>query len=620
VVASPSVAQAGTAEAERAPAERQERASRARARGLASVARTPAWLLTAGLALLYLLLAPTTSDLAAAAYRSDLFSRVGFTLWDNSWYGGHHLPAYSLLAPPLGALLGPRLLAALAMTSASALFAALVRGGFNPRAERAAALWFAFGAGVELFTNRVPFELGLALGIAALLAARKTRGGRRRRRVSAAVLALALALLCPLASPVAGAFLALGALAWAFGGERGPKRFASEQDQPVAETAERLASRPRKLLPWAIACAALVPIALLAAAFPEGGTEPFVATAFGPALAATLALALAIPRRSRALRAGVLLYALALIACWLVPSPVGGNVSRLGALLAGPLLACALIAQPAGTYVERRHRTAGPRSWLPRGWRAPTLLALAPLLLYWQLRAPIADYASSLGEPATNASYYRPLLAELARLGIGYGARPTRLEVVPPRDHGEARWVAAHVPLARGFERQLDVDYDGVFYADGDASGKGVSTLQAERYRGWLSRNAVSYVALPDAPLDYSASAEARLLDSEPGWLHEVWRSQHWRLFEVLTPTPLAEPPGSLSALSADSFALRAPRAGSYLVRVRFTPYWSLSSGRGCVQRGHEGWTKVQARAPGVLRVGIDFSPLRVIERGPRCR
>jgi len=618
-VASPSVAQASTAavEEERAGA-RARRARRLRA----AVARIPAWLLTAGIALLYLLLAPASSDLAAAGYRSELFSRVGLTLWDNGWYGGHHLPAYSLLAPPLGALLGPQLLGALAMTATAALFAALVRGGFNPRAERAAALWFAFGAGVELFTNRIPFELGLTFGLAALLAGRRTRGGRRRRRRLAAVLAVLLALLSSLASPVAGAFLALAALSWALGGERGPKRFAASHDVPGEEgtSLPREERLPRARLPWALAIAALVPIALLAVAFPEGGAEPFLATAFYPALLATLALALAIPRRRRALRAGAVLYALALIACYFLSSAVGGNVDRLGALLAGPLLICALIEQPAGTYVERKHRTAGPRSWLPRGWRASALLVLAPLLLYWQVRAPIADYLSSFDEPATRASYYQPLLAELARLGIGYGARPARIEAVPTRDHDEARFLAPHVPLARGFERQLEVRYDGFFYRGGGASGEAVSALAPARYRSWLSRNAVAYVALPDAPLDYSARAEAALLRGGAGGLREVWRSRHWRLFAVPATMPLAQPPAELTQLGTDSFALRAPRAGSFLVRVRFTPYWALRSGRGCVRRGAEGWTEVQARAPGQLRVDIDFSLQRVFERGPRCR
>ena len=608
-VASPSVAEAS------AVAE-QPRAVGAAWRQWAST--LPAWLLTAAFALLYLLLSPASSDLAAADYRSDLFSDVGFTLWDNGWYGGHHLPAYSLLAPPLGTLIGTQLLGALAVTVSAALFAVLVRGGFTPRAERVAALWFAFGVGIELFTNRIPFELGVTVAIGALVAARASRApGRRRRRLALACLALALALACPLASPVAGAFLALAALAWALGGRLGQKRFADEHDPPPGNQRPGLR---RALLPVALLCAALVPTALAAIAFPEGGSEPFVASAFFPPLAATLALAFAIPRRRRALRAGAVLYALTLIACYAVPTPVGGNVDRLGALLAGPLLACALVSQPPGTYVERRHRTAGWRTWLPRGWRAPALLVLAPLMLFWQVRAPLADFASGVSDPATSGSYYQPLLGELSRLGLGYAARPARVEVPPTRDHGEARWVATQVPMARGWERQLDLRYDAILYENTGVSEESSDSLGAASYRAWLSRNAVSYVALADAPLDYSETAEAKLLRAGQSYLHELWRSPHWRLFEVLSATPLAQPPSTLRRLGTDFFALHAPRAGTFEVRVRFTPYWELVRGRGCVQRGPEGWTQVRARVPGTLRVGIDFSLSRVFDRGPRCR
>jgi hypothetical protein len=604
--APPSLAQPSAA-----PATEQARTERpAWRRWAVPVSTLPAWTLTAALALLYLLAAAASSDLAAAGYRSDLFSRVGFTLWDNGWYGGHHLPAYSLLAPPLGALLGPALLGAMAMTVAAGLFAVLVRGGFTPRAERLAALWFAFGAGVELFTNRVPFELGVMVALGALLAARAARTPGQRRRGALACFALALALLCPLASPVAGAFLALAALAWALGGRLGQARFADEHEPPPGNRAR---SVRRALFPAALLGTALVPIALLAIVFPEGGTEPFVASAFYPALAATLALAIAIPRRRRALRAGTVLYALALVACFVASTPVGGNIDRLGALLAGPLLACALIAQPPGTYVERRHRTAGWRTWLPRGWRGVALLALAPLLLYWQVRAPIADYASAAGERSASTSYYRPLLSELKRLGLGYSGHPARVEALPTRNHGEARFLAAQVPLARGWERQLDRHYDGIFY-------RGAGSLDTTRYERWLRNNAIAYVALPDAPLDYSARAEAQLVRAGQSYLHELWRSRHWRLFAVLPTPPLAQPPSTLLRLGPDSFALRAPQPGTFVVRVRFTPYWTLLAGRGCVQRGPEGWTQVQARAPGTLRVGIGFSLLRVFDHGPRCR
>jgi hypothetical protein len=580
-VAPPSVAQAGAARRDEAI-----RAAWPGGRRLRSRAATlPAWLLTAALGLLYVLLAPASSDLAAAGYRSDLFSRVGFTLWDNGWFAGHHLLAYSLLAPPLGALLGPQALGALSMTAATGLFTLLVRGQFTLRGERVASLWFAFGAGVELFTNRIPFELGLAIGIGALLTAQRSLRRDERPRAAIVLLALTLSALCPLASPVAGAFLALAALAWALGAGR------------------RLA----------LACAALLPIVLLAVAFPEGGSEPFVASAFYPTLAAVLLLGAGLRRRERVLRRGVWLYALALIACYALPTPIGGNVDRLGALLAGPLLAGALIAQPAGTYVERKHRSQGVRSWLPRGWRAPLLLALAPLLLYWQVKAPIADYSSGSSDRATASSYYKPLLGELRGLGVEYGGEhPARVEVPSTHDHGEARWVADVAPLARGWERQLDVHDDSLFYGRDQP-------LTAARYRAWLSQNAVAYVALADAPADYSARTEARLIEGGVGYLREVWSSRHWRLFAVLAPTPLAQPPSTLTSLGADSFVLHAPRAGTFGVRVHFTPYWSVSEGNGCVQRDRGGFTEVRARAAGTLRVGIDFSLARVFEHGARC-
>ncbi len=105
-----------------------------------SLARgVPAWTITAAMGLVYVITAPSSADLAAASYRSNLFGRAGFTLWDNGWYGGHHLPAYSVFAPALGWLIGPLVLAAVSMTIAAALFAALIEGRFPAPAVRIAA-------------------------------------------------------------------------------------------------------------------------------------------------------------------------------------------------------------------------------------------------------------------------------------------------------------------------------------------------------------------------------------------------------------------------------------------------------------------------------------------------
>jgi hypothetical protein len=105
-----------------------------------------------------------------------------------------------------------------------------------------------------------------------------------------------------------------------------------------------------------------------------------------------------------------------------------------------------------------------------------------------------------------------------------------------------------------------------------------------------------------------------------PAYLREVLRSRHWRLFVVLGARPLASAPAALTQLGGDSFTLVAPRAGAFTVQVRFTPYWALADGHGCVRRAPGGWTQLQVRRPGSLRVVIDFSLARVLASGPRCR
>ena len=539
----------------------------------AVVQRAPAWAITAVLGLAYVITAPPSADLAAASYRADLFGRVGFSLWDNGWYAGHHLPAYSVFAPALAWLIGPLAVAAISMTVAAALFGALIEARFPAPAVRVASMWFAIGAAVGLLASRVPFDLGLAVGLGSLLLAQR---GRR-------ALSLAAAVVCALASPVAGAFLGLAALGWA------------------------LAERSRRF-PLMLLLAALLPIAVLTLAFPEGGSQPFVGSAFYPDLAGVLVLAGVIGRGRRALWAGTLLYGAALIGCYAIPTAVGGNVDRLGALVAGPLAACML----AGSTASRRRM----------------LVALAPILFYWQANAPVADFLSAASDPAVHASYYAPLLGELRVLGVGYSARPARIEVVPTRDHWEARFVAPQIAIARGWERQLDTYRNGLFYSSQE--------LSAARYEAWLSEQAIAYVALPDAPLDYSGRAEARLVRSgelsasgdaagagrppRRVALREVWRSAHWRLFAVLGVRALAQPPALLTQLGSDSFTLSVPRAGRYVARVRFTSYWAISRGAGCVREAPGGWTELEASRAGRLHVVIGFSLARVFSHGPRCR
>jgi hypothetical protein len=546
------------------------------------------------LTVVYLIVSPPSGDLAAATYRGEVFAHAGFTLWDNGWYGGHYLPGYSVLAPALGALLGERLLLGLCTIAAAGLFGLIAEEIFGTGGARVAALSFALGACVTMLSGRVAFTLGLAVGLLAVLALLAeagtdwgdTHSARIPGSASAAgaclppaaeagtasckrsAVAVLLALLTSFASPVAGAFLAL------------------------VGVADALTGRIARGL--AIAAAGLAPILLFTLAFPEGGWEPFAPSVFWPGVAGVALIALLLPRVSsglsppavRALTWGAWLYALALIGSFALHTPVGSNAARLGELFAAPLVAGAL--------------------WEHHRW---ALLALAPVLLYWQLETPINDVSALAGDPSVNASYYNPLLGELERRAHG---APLRVEVPQTGAHWESVYLPEHgsILLARGWERQLDTRLAPLFYAP---------TLTVSAYRAWLYENAISYVALPDVRLDFSAEAEGRLIAHGLPYLREVWQSPHWRLFAVAGAPALATPPARLTAVGADSFTLAAPGRGSYEVRVRYTPYWGLQHGHGCVRRAPGGWTAVEARAAGTIRVGIDFALTRIFSQGPRC-
>jgi hypothetical protein len=536
--------------------------------------------LAAILASVYLLLSPPSGDLAAATYRSNLFADAGFTVWDNGWYAGHSLPAYSLLAPALGAWLGLRVLLALCALGASALFGLLAGRALPAGAARAATLMFAFGFCAELPSGRVAYDLGAAISLAALLPITATVSSRRARALSCGA-TVVLAFATSAASPVAGAFLALAGVSIAISALLGASKRASG----------------RALL---AAGSAITAILLLAIAFPEGGYEPFAAGAFWPELAAAIAIAALLPAGCledsgrRTIRVGACLYALALALSFMIKTPMGGNVVRLGAMFGAPILVGALWPERGAS--------------IDRSAAARLLLALTPLLLYWQLATAIDDQVALAGDPTVHASFYSPLRSELLRLAKG---RPIRVEVPLTNSHWESVYLpGGPISIARGWERQLDTRYDQLFYG----------RLSAGGYRRWLSENAIAYVALPDAKLDSAGQQERRLIDRGQPYLAEVWRSARWRLFAVRHATPIAQAPAQMLAIGVDSFTLEVPSSGRYQVRLHWTPYWALSSGAGCVSRGAGGFTEIQARSAGKIEVEVEPSLGRLFAQNARCQ
>jgi hypothetical protein len=490
------------------------------------------WLLAASGVVAYLLLDPPSTDLAAQEYRAQLVRDAGLTLWNNGWYAGHHTAGYSLLFPPLGAAIGVRIAGALAAVAAAGLFALLARRHWGERAGSLAALWFALGTIATLVSGRLTFMLGVAIGLAALLA---LQSGRLPG-------AAALAALAMLASPVAGVFVVLALLAWG-----------------VAQAAVGRAAL--------VAAPALTAGVVLLLAFPEGGTEPFVASAFWPALAGAALVAMLLPARERALRIAAALFALACAASFVLATPLGGSVTRLGALAAGPVVLGAL-------------------AWR----RSPALLAAAALpLAYWQLYPAVRDVVRASGDPSLDAAYHAPLVRFLE-------GRPGtfRVEIPFTENHWEALHVARSIPIARGWERQLDRRYGALFY-DG--------AIDVRRYRAWLDEHAVAYVALPDVPLDYAGRDEARLIGRGLTFLRPVWRDEHWRVFAVRRPAPLVEGTARRITLDAAGFTLHGGGVGSAVMRIRHTRWWRVTSGRGCVEAAPGGMTRVRLRGRGAVRV-----------------
>ena len=138
-------------------------------------------------AVVYVILAPRSVDLATHVFRADLFGREGFTIWNGSWYGGHHTPAYSVLSPPLAWLVGPRALLILCGLACAALFEPSCATTSARRRSRWGAIWFGAGTTTLLFTSRLPFahRHGARPGVRARAPARAPRGSRGCSRCSA---------------------------------------------------------------------------------------------------------------------------------------------------------------------------------------------------------------------------------------------------------------------------------------------------------------------------------------------------------------------------------------------------------------------------------------------------
>jgi hypothetical protein len=500
----------------------------------------------------WLVVAPRSPDLAAQTYRAWLFENLGFSVWDSNWYGGHHLPGYSLVFPWLALVLGIKLVGVVAVLISTFAFERIAREMYGPRA-RWGAVCFALAAAGDLWIGRITFALGVTFAVLAVWALVRQRPW----------LAGVLAAVCAATSPVAGLLLAL-----------------------AGATHVLVTRRPRS--GFALVVPVLLVVVPLELLFPEGGWEPFAASSVTATLAVILAFLYVVPRSERLLRIGAWVY-MGVTILSIAPTPMGSNIDRYAVLLAGPLALCAL----------------GRDGFRQPGRPLAMVVAAVGLIVVWTAWGPVRESAGIASDPSTRAAYYVPL----ERFLDAHGGSLARVEVPFTHSHWEAALLASRFSLARGWERQLDTKYDPIFFKE---------DLTAAAYHTWLANNAVSYVALPDVRLDGSSDEETALIRAGVPYLREVFSSKHWRVFAVLASKPLASAPGRLTKLGHDSFSLRFSAPGESLVRVHYTRYWTVAEGHACLF-AHDGWTAVNVKTPGVVRVAARFSPARAFGLAGAC-
>ena len=512
-------------------AEDGDRRSRARAalRPLRErVLRHPALAMTALSGVLHIVwfftFANSGGDLAAQDAWAEFVGRHPDSAYNLAWYGGMHPVSYSVVSPYLMSVLGVRTTMMIAGTlSAGLLTLVLIRS----RAVREP-LWAAL-AGVFAFlcnaaSGRVTFGLGTVFALGAVAAVFCWPYRWRYKRWAKALCAAPLAALATMASPVAGLFIGLIAVA--------------------------LFLQKRRPGAWALGIAPTVVVAVSAWLFPFSGTQPMTIGSVILPLTYSVFCFTLVPGEWKTVRLTSAVYGVAVVGVWLVSSQIGSNITRLAMLFAGVVLIAAL------PFHERRSR-----AW----WM--TVVAFLGFATWIGFKA--VDDIVHTTPAASWARELAPLVNELQKVGAEKG----RVEVVPARSHREASALAPYVNLARGWNRQADMERNPLFYDD---------TLNSANYHEWLQRWAVHFVVLPKGEPDGSGGEREReLVQRGMPYLKQVWGDANWQLFRVTDPAPLAEPDAVVDRAEQGEMTIEVRKAGRILIRIPYSPWLSIVDANG---------------------------------------
>jgi hypothetical protein len=339
-----------------------------------------------------------------------------------------------------------------------------------------------------------------------------------------------------------------------------------------------LESRPRRATVFVLASAVGLEL-VLRRLFPGQGRFPFTITDLVPGAVFAI-LGIAVTARVPGARRLFGLFAVflaAIVVAFVVPSDLGSNVERLKfAAVPLALLAAAL----------------APKRIVP-------VIALVAFACFWNITALARTARAAGSDPGNHAAYWQPAIKFLrAHLSPSF-----RVEAVDTTEHWPAAYLPdAGIPIVRGWYRQNDFPQNELLYD---------RNLAARSYQQWLRGLGVRFVAISDAPPDYSARGEAALIRSGHSGLVLVFRSRHVNVFELKGASPIVTGRGDANVfwMWPTRMVFSVSRPGRYQVKVRWSPYWHTS--QGCVWRGTDGTLRLQALQPGLVDLHVNVNVSR---------
>ncbi|WSQ09889.1 MFS transporter [Streptomyces sp. NBC_01231] len=463
-------------------------------------------------------------DLAAQDAWAEFVGRHPDSAYNLAWYGGMHPVSYSVVSPYLMSVLGVRTTMMIAGTLSAGLLMLVLLRCRPVRKPLWPALAGVFALLCNAISGRVTFGLGTMFSLAAVAVVFCWPHRWRYKRWAKALCAAPLAALATMASPVAGLFVGLVAVA--------------------------LFLQKRRPGAWALGLAPAAVVAVSAWLFPFSGTQPMSIFSTILPLGCAVAVFVVVPREWATVRITSAVYGLGVLLVWLVSSQIGSNITRLPMLFAGVVLLAAL-------------PFTVPRS---RKWYT---LVLALVAFTGWIGFKTVDDIIHTTPAASWARELAPLVNELQEVGAEKG----RVEVVPARSHREASALAPYVNLARGWNRQADMERNPLFYDD---------TLNSANYHEWLQRWAVHFVVLPkDEPDGDGGQRERQLVQRGMPYLRQIWGDANWQLFMVTDPAPLAEPNSIVDRAAQGELTMEVKKAGRILIRIPYSPWLSIVDAEG---------------------------------------